>query len=77
MTQAMDIMGLGGIMRQAIHLVRSVQIKQDQQQFELAVFSVIPWFKVSCQDTNSPAADDSGALQSCCPASTCALRSAV
>lgn len=46
MDEAIALMALGGVMRQAIRLIRGVQIKQDQQQFEMAVFSVLSWFKV-------------------------------
>jgi hypothetical protein len=46
MDRALALMGLGGVMRQAIRLIKGVQISQDQQAFEMAVFSVFAWFKV-------------------------------
>ncbi|GLC42208.1 hypothetical protein PLESTB_000642500 [Pleodorina starrii] len=33
-------------MRKAVKLVRGLQIQQDEKIFNLAVFSVIPWFKI-------------------------------
>jgi hypothetical protein len=46
MDRAIALLRLGGIMRQAIRLIKGIQIKQDQQAFEMAVFSVFAWFKV-------------------------------
>ncbi|KAG2484641.1 hypothetical protein HYH03_016594 [Edaphochlamys debaryana] len=46
MRQAMDIMHLSGIVRQAVKLVRGVRIDQTPEEFNFAVFSFISWFKV-------------------------------
>ncbi len=42
----MSLMHLGGIIRQAVKLVRGVHIDQDDTTFALTVFSIISWFKV-------------------------------
>ncbi|KAF8055740.1 purine nucleoside phosphorylase [Scenedesmus sp. PABB004] len=47
MSAAVALMGLGGLLRQAIKLIRGVQITQDEASFSMAVFSVLSWFKVS------------------------------
>ena len=44
----MSLMHLGGIIRQAVKLVRGVHIDQDEATFALTVFSIISWFKVRC-----------------------------
>lgn len=46
MEAAMSLMHLGGIIRQAVKLVRGVHIDQDETTFALTVFSIISWFKV-------------------------------
>ncbi len=46
MDDAIKLMGLGGLIRTAIKLIRGVQIKQDEENFTMAVFSVFSWFKV-------------------------------
>lgn len=47
MDQALSLMSLGGIMRQAIKLVKGIKIAQDEETFTMSVFSVFSWFKVS------------------------------
>eukprot|EP00775_Hariotina_reticulata_P006666 gene6666-6890_t len=49
MSEAIALMGLGGLIRTAIKLVRGVKIQQDEHSFNMAVFSVFSWFKVSEQ----------------------------
>ncbi|KAK9915727.1 hypothetical protein WJX75_003301 [Coccomyxa subellipsoidea] len=46
MDPAMDLMGLNGLIRKAINLVRGVEIAITDDTFEMAIISVIPWFKV-------------------------------
>ena len=43
---ALRLMQLGGIMRQAVKLVRGVSIEQSSEEFVFRVFSVLTWFKV-------------------------------
>lgn len=47
MGEAIKLMALGGLVRQAVKLIRGVKITQDSSQFTMAVFSVISWFKVT------------------------------
>jgi len=47
MSEAIALMGIGGLLRSAMKLIRGVKIQQDQQSFTLAVFSVLSWFKVT------------------------------
>ncbi len=42
----MDLMQLNGLIRKAIHLVTGAQIRVNEEEFEFAVTSVIPGFKV-------------------------------
>ena len=42
----MDLMQLNGLIRKAIHLVTGAQIRVTEDEFEFAVTSVIPGFKV-------------------------------
>ncbi|GFR41900.1 hypothetical protein Agub_g2690 [Astrephomene gubernaculifera] len=45
--EAMDAMQLGGLTRTAVRLVRGLELDvRGGSRFELAVFSVVPWFKV-------------------------------
>lgn len=46
MSAALDLMHMGGLTRQAVKLVKGLEIKQDEANFTMAVFSVIGWFKV-------------------------------
>lgn len=46
MNDAIALMGLSALMRQAMKLIRGVQIQQDDSTFTFAVFSLISWFKV-------------------------------
>jgi hypothetical protein len=48
MGEALALMRVGGLLRQAIKLIRGVEIRQDGASFSMAVFSVLSWFKV-CQ----------------------------
>lgn len=46
MEPAMDLLKLNGLTRTAVKLVRGVEIKLQGSTFEMAVFSVISWFRV-------------------------------
>eukprot|EP00882_Tetradesmus_deserticola_P030185 GHRQ01033871.1.p1 GENE.GHRQ01033871.1~~GHRQ01033871.1.p1 ORF type:complete len:174 (-),score=58.44 GHRQ01033871.1:29-550(-) len=46
MSDVMTVMGLSGLMGQAIKLVKGVTLTQDDVAFNVAVFSVLSWFKV-------------------------------
>lgn len=46
MDEAIKLMRLNAVMRQAVRLVKGMRIKQDASIFEMAVFSYIGWFKV-------------------------------
>ncbi|GLI66406.1 hypothetical protein VaNZ11_010167 [Volvox africanus] len=46
MEDAMNLMRLNGIIRQAVKLVKGVNIKVDRDNFTFTVFSFISWFKV-------------------------------
>ncbi len=54
----MDLMQLNGLIRKAIHLVTGAQIRVTEEEFEFAVTSVIPGFKVP-QHEASPLLNDS------------------
>jgi hypothetical protein len=45
MNEALRVMGIGGLMRQAIKLVRGCDIKQTEEEFTMDITSVIGWFK--------------------------------
>jgi len=45
----MCVMALNGLIRRAINLVKGVDIDITEESFEMAVTSVIPWFKASFQ----------------------------
>uniref|UniRef100_A0A383VSN2 Uncharacterized protein n=1 Tax=Tetradesmus obliquus TaxID=3088 RepID=A0A383VSN2_TETOB len=47
MSDAITLMGLSGLMRQAIKLVKGITLSQDDASFSMAVFSVLSWFKVN------------------------------
>jgi hypothetical protein len=47
MSDAITLMGLSGLMRQAIKLIKGITLTQDDTSFSMAVFSVLSWFKVS------------------------------
>jgi hypothetical protein len=66
MDRAIALMGLGGIMRQAIRMIRGIQIKQDQQAFEMAVFSVFAWFKVGRRACSVVVAGGQAQHSCCC-----------
>lgn len=51
MEPAMDLMCLNGLIRKAINLVKGVDISITEDLFEMAVTSIIPWFKVSIPPT--------------------------
>lgn len=42
----MDLIRLNGLVRQAVQLIRGVEIRQGGGTFEFSVLSVFPWFKV-------------------------------
>lgn len=46
MSEAITLMGLSGLMRQAIKLIKGIKITHDDTSFSMAVFSVFTWFKV-------------------------------
>jgi hypothetical protein len=46
MSDAITLMGLSGLMRQAIKLIKGITLTQDDTSFSMAVFSVLSWFKV-------------------------------
>jgi len=46
MTDALRVMAIGGLMRQAIKLVRGCNISQTEDEFIMDITSVIGWFKV-------------------------------
>lgn len=43
----MDLMRLNGLIRRAINLVKGVDVAITEETFEMAITSIIPWFKVS------------------------------
>mmetsp|Transcript_13958 Transcript_13958/g.24471 ORF Transcript_13958/g.24471 Transcript_13958/m.24471 type:complete len:262 (+) Transcript_13958:99-884(+) len=47
MSPVMDVMKLGGVVRQAVKLVRGLSINQDSTTWEMSVVSVLSWFKVT------------------------------
>jgi hypothetical protein len=46
MDAAMDLVQLNGVIRRAVSLVRGVEIRHTAADIEIAVFSVLPMFKV-------------------------------
>ena len=46
MTDALRVMHIGGLLRQAIKLVRGCNITQTDDEFVMDITSVIGWFKV-------------------------------
>lgn len=46
MSEVINLMEMGGLMRRAIHMIRGIQVTQSEANLHLAVFSAIPWFKV-------------------------------
>ena len=55
MDEAISLAGLSGLMKQAIKLIKGVEVKQEDEKFSFGLFSMISWFKVcsalvlSCQ----------------------------
>ncbi|GBF88035.1 hypothetical protein Rsub_00747 [Raphidocelis subcapitata] len=47
MEPAMDLIQLNGLVRQAVGLIRGVEVRQGGGDFEFSVLSVIPWFKIT------------------------------
>jgi hypothetical protein len=47
MDYAIKLMGLSGLMRQAIKLLKGIKLTQEGNTFTMAVFSVFSWFKAS------------------------------
>lgn len=43
---AIQLIHLNRVMRQAVRLIRGVQLGIEQEQLRFSVFSAIPWFKV-------------------------------
>lgn len=46
MAHAIELMQVGGLVRQAIKLIRGIEVVHNDEEFMMAVFSVFPWFKV-------------------------------
>jgi hypothetical protein len=46
MDDAIEVVGLGGLVQQAIKLIHGVEISQKDERFVFSVLSVVPWFKV-------------------------------
>jgi hypothetical protein len=46
MDAAMRLIHLNGLMRQAVKLIRGVQLCIEEDRFRFSVFSAISWFKV-------------------------------
>lgn len=44
---AIRLIHLNRVMRQAVRLIRGVQLGIEQEQLRFSVFSAIPWFKIS------------------------------
>ena len=44
---AIKLMGLSGLMRQAIKLIKGIKLTQEGNTFTMGVFSVFSWFKAS------------------------------
>jgi hypothetical protein len=51
----MQLIHLNRIMRQAVRLIRGVELDMEQQHFRFSVFSAIPWFKVRARQEWAPA----------------------
>lgn len=49
MDAAMRLIHLNALMRQAVKLIKGVQLSIDEDRFKFGVFSAISWFKV-CVD---------------------------
>lgn len=47
MEPALEMVHLGRLMRSAVRLVKGIRLRVYDNCFEMAVFSAIPWFKVS------------------------------
>jgi len=47
MEEAVRVMQLKPLMRTAIRLVKGLEINQTADRFDLAVFSIISWFKAN------------------------------
>jgi hypothetical protein len=50
MDAALELMALGGLMKQAVSLIRGVEIRQGGGRFVFSVVSVVPWFKARGRD---------------------------
>jgi hypothetical protein len=46
MDAAMHLIHLNALMRQAVKLIKGVQLSIEEDRFKFAVFSAISWFKV-------------------------------
>jgi hypothetical protein len=46
MEGACNIMQLNGLMRTAVKMVKGVKLTLNEEEFDVAVFSVISWFKI-------------------------------
>jgi len=54
MEEAVRVMQLKPLMRTAIRLVKGLEINQTADRFDLAVFSIISWFKANTPPPPSP-----------------------
>jgi hypothetical protein len=46
MDEAISLAGLSGLMKQAIKLIKGIEVKHEGDSFSFGLFSVISWFKV-------------------------------
>ena len=46
MAAAIELARLNRLVRAAVTMIKGIQIAQTERGFEMAVFSVVPWFKV-------------------------------
>jgi hypothetical protein len=61
---AIRLIHLNRVMRQAVRLIRGVQLGIEQEQLRFSVFSAIPWFKV--REQRQGRESESGSLCSVC-----------
>jgi len=47
MDEAISLAGLSGLMKQAIKLIKGIEVKQEDEKFQFGLFSVISWFKIT------------------------------
>ena len=55
MDEACSVMRLNGLVRTAVRLIRGVELSGlEQRRFDMAVFSIIAWFKVCARSSFPP-----------------------